>query len=287
MNNLSSSDRYLHKAAQQTASIVQDVAKAHPNVGFALLSRLIGKHGRADFDRATKTKTVERILGSLNEEGVREYVAYLKGVVVKDDESDRCVITFLSHLQSTLTSSTDAKALGDRRKWAIEQLCALVRNAKVPKADDWVSDVLDFLLLHGLFMIKQAEKGSSIAIPKPPLSAGSANTCRERFFAAILDLTTASPPREGEKRREQGRNDAGELWLKRALSVIGRLEKDTKHYEALAEVDDEIVNMRKEAMVLLDKVSSVSLFSHDMPFAMLISRTKSSRPISSRHAKSC
>lgn len=89
MNNLSSQDRYLHKAAQQTANIVQDVAKANPKVGFALLSRLIGKHGRADFDKVTKTKTVERILSNLNEEGVREYVGYLKGVVVKDDDSDR------------------------------------------------------------------------------------------------------------------------------------------------------------------------------------------------------
>lgn len=87
MNNLSSQDRYLHKAAQQTARIVQDVVKAHPKVGFALLSRLVGKHGRMDFDKATKTKTVEGILASLDVKGVVEYVQYLQGIVVGGSEA--------------------------------------------------------------------------------------------------------------------------------------------------------------------------------------------------------
>jgi DNA polymerase phi len=181
-------------------------------------------------------------------------VGYLKGVVVKDDDSDRCVSIFQG-----LMGSADAKSLGERRKWAIEQLSSLVRNAKVPKSDDWVSEVLDFLMVHGLFFVKSAKpsKSLSISVPKPPLSTGSVNVCRERFFAAILDLTTASPPREGEKRREQGRNDNGQLWLRRALDIIAQVEKDAKAFEPVVEVDEEIVKMRKDAMELLVKVSTV------------------------------
>lgn len=82
INNLSSTDRYLNKAALQTAKVVQEVVKAHPKVGVALLSRLVGKNGRMDFDKATKTKTVEGILGSLDSKGVMEYVVYLQAIVV-------------------------------------------------------------------------------------------------------------------------------------------------------------------------------------------------------------
>ena len=86
MNNLSSPDRYLHKAAVQIARLVQSIVKRNPSVGFTLLATLLGKHGRPDFDRATKTKTVESIMGSLNAEGVAEYVKYLQDVFLAVDE---------------------------------------------------------------------------------------------------------------------------------------------------------------------------------------------------------
>jgi DNA polymerase phi len=80
-NSLSSPDRYLHKAALGVAKLVQDVVKANPSTGFALLSTLVGRNGKMDFDRATKTKTVEGIISGLSEEGVEEYVQYLQGIV--------------------------------------------------------------------------------------------------------------------------------------------------------------------------------------------------------------
>jgi DNA polymerase phi len=84
-NNLSSSDRYLHKAALGVAKHVQDVVKANPTTGFALLATLTGKNGRLDFDKVTKTKTVEGIISGLSGEGVAEYVAYLQAVILANE----------------------------------------------------------------------------------------------------------------------------------------------------------------------------------------------------------
>lgn len=86
MNNLSGEDRYLHKVAVRIAKLVQDVVKSEPKVAFTLLSQLVGKHGRPDFDRVTKTKTVEGIMGSLSGEGVKEYVTYLQSLVTDKAE---------------------------------------------------------------------------------------------------------------------------------------------------------------------------------------------------------
>ena len=86
-NNLASSDRYLHQIAISLAKQIQDSVKANPSVGFTLLSALVGK-GRTDFDKATKTKTVEGILHSLSVDGVKEYIAFLQNIVLGTEEKN-------------------------------------------------------------------------------------------------------------------------------------------------------------------------------------------------------
>ena len=86
-NHLASSDRYLHKAALNLAVQVQDLVKSSPALGFTMLEALIQK-GKLDFDKVTKTKTVESIMGSLTVEGVGQYVGYLKGLSTGVEDSD-------------------------------------------------------------------------------------------------------------------------------------------------------------------------------------------------------
>lgn len=72
----------------QIAKALQETVKSNPTVGFTLLSQLVGKHGRPDFDKVTKTKLVEAIMSSMSSEGVKEYVTYLQGVVLGADEKN-------------------------------------------------------------------------------------------------------------------------------------------------------------------------------------------------------
>ena len=84
-SELASAERYLHKAALNLAKDVQNAVKTNPTVGFALLSALV--KGKGDFDKVTKTKTVETIMGSLNEEGVRDYIEYLKNIILGEEQN--------------------------------------------------------------------------------------------------------------------------------------------------------------------------------------------------------
>lgn len=70
----------------QIAKALQGTVESNPKVGFTLLSQLVGKHGRPDFDKVTKTKLVETIMGNLSTEGVDEYVVYLQGVIAGLDD---------------------------------------------------------------------------------------------------------------------------------------------------------------------------------------------------------
>ncbi|ORY24385.1 DNA polymerase phi-domain-containing protein [Naematelia encephala] len=238
MNNLSSPDRYLHKAALGIAKAVQDVVKQNPKVGFTLLSTLVGKHGRQDFDKVTKTKTVESIMGGMDVEGAKEYVTYLQGLVLASDEKTR----------------TDMSGLEERRSWALDQLLALCRNGSVPRDDSWIASVLDFLLVHGFFVLRKADKKSPMTVlhlaPRPPLSEVSAATSRSRFFSALVEMTTAS----ASATRQQGCDIAGKLWLERSLETMLALEKDGKHVELMLDADEEIRETRKGALETLKQV---------------------------------
>lgn len=54
-------------------------------------------------------------------------------------------------------------AINRKRQWAIEQLSALIRNGNIPKSDEWVQLVLDWLVVHGLFIVKKESRKNPIA----------------------------------------------------------------------------------------------------------------------------
>lgn len=223
MNNLSSADRHLHKAALQAARKVNEHVKADPTAGFTLLSQLVGKHGRPDFDRVTKTKTVEGIMASLTLDGVDKYVDFLESALVGSDEG-----------------------ADERRTWALDQMLALCRNGAVPKGDGWVGRVLDSMLVHGFFLVRKADKKAIIAalraVPKPALSELVAATARARFLSAIVEITA---------HKENDKSDGkGKLWLSRALDTLAALEKNP-NVEVVTDADDEIKAIRTGALSVL------------------------------------
>lgn len=56
----------------------------------------------------------------------------------------------------------DVQAVNGRRVWVVDQLAALIRNGAIPKSDDWVQSVLDWFVVHGIFIVKKKSSKSSI-----------------------------------------------------------------------------------------------------------------------------
>jgi DNA polymerase phi len=77
INHLASTDRYLHRIARSVAFEIQNIVQKTPALGMALLTQLTGEHGSRQFDRLTKTKTVESILGAMDTEGITKYIHHL------------------------------------------------------------------------------------------------------------------------------------------------------------------------------------------------------------------
>ncbi|KAI1788483.1 DNA polymerase phi-domain-containing protein [Ganoderma leucocontextum] len=247
INHLSNSDRYLHKAARQVATDVQNVVKSNPTIGFSLILQLTGVHGSRQFDRLTKTKTVEAILTSMDDTGIQSYIAYLLKQV--DEEPSASVDT-----------ETDFQAVNTRRAWIIDQLAALVRNGAIPKSDAWIQTILDWLAVHGLFIItKKAEKSAISAlrsVPSPAFSEELRRNCRERLLACLADLTvqTTLIKEDTKSSKVAAVASDGRFWVSRVLSTIEQLEKDTKHVKPLSEPDEEEVEQRQKLHEILARL---------------------------------
>jgi DNA polymerase phi len=114
-------------------------------LGFTLILQLTGTNSNRQFDKLTKTKTVESILASMNAEGIETYIDYLLNQV-DEDSSEKSV--------------HDIQAVNARRAWMIDQLGALIRNGSIPKNDEWIQLIIDWLIVNGLFVIKKRSEKS-------------------------------------------------------------------------------------------------------------------------------
>ena len=149
---------------------VQAFVNDKPQLGFALILQLTGPYGSQQFDKLTKTKTVESILPSLAAKGIQTYINHLFSLIDEPDKkayvNEACVSALLAYW---LIIRADLSATNARRAWIIDQLGMLIRNGKIPKEDAWIQSILNWLVVNGLFIVKK--KSSKVSIVRPESNA--------------------------------------------------------------------------------------------------------------------
>ncbi|KAI6103557.1 DNA polymerase phi-domain-containing protein [Pisolithus sp. B1] len=238
INHLSKSDRYLHKISLDVAKHIQSFVQENPALGFPLILQLTGINGSQEFDKLTRTKTVESILTVMDSEGIKNYIVSLLSQVDSKDADE------------------DTAALNSRRTWIADQFAALIRNGSVPKSDEWIQVILDWYAVNGLYSIRKKSGSSSIqalrALPSPPFTEEFQAHCRTRLLSSLADLTSQTTVmKKGDiTHKETAVASDGEFWISKVLSTLARLDKDTKHVDPLAPVDE-------ETQAVLDRVGKV------------------------------
>ncbi|TCD65622.1 hypothetical protein EIP91_002427 [Steccherinum ochraceum] len=248
INHLSNSDRYLHKAAKQVANDILGLVRQNPKLGFTLILQLTGVNGSHQFDRLTKTKTVETILTSMDVDGIQSYIDYLLQQVNDKDGS----------------SADDIPAINARRIWIVDQLAALLRNGAIPKDDTWVQGILDWLTVHSLCIVrKKSEKSKLLAlhvVPSPPFSDDLHKACKTRLLSCLADLAgQVSVIHVDEKAvKFTGIASDGQLWVSKCLATVAQLLDDSKHLKWFAEIDEEERTLRLSALQLVRRLNKIS-----------------------------
>jgi hypothetical protein len=143
------------------AKDTQKLVEQKPKAAFPIVMALMGTNGNQQFDRLTKTNTISSILAAMNEEGIQKYRDYLLQQFAEKEDEERCATGLVTCPdEKFIVYCFSAETLNRRRAWAIEQLSMLIRNGSIPKTEEMVQSILEFLTLHGLFTVrKKTDKG--------------------------------------------------------------------------------------------------------------------------------
>jgi DNA polymerase phi len=178
INQRAGSQRYLFDAAKAALNSVVARSKQDPSATAGLIQGLI-EEGAANFDQATKTKTIETLLSQSNPEALAGIVDFMQKLMRKPN----------------VKTGEQAQADAQRRMLA-DLLLSIVRTHKEPtdlfvKHDSkqksatpaiWLNGVLDTFIELGY--CEPAESDSVI----PALSDSSKSICRTRLSSCVAQL---------------------------------------------------------------------------------------------------
>lgn len=149
---------------------IEKLCSKDSNIGFGLIAQLVGKYGNQKFDKAIRTKMIDTLLANMDAAGIKSYITFLTKCFLCPDER----LAFNTWLRSctsghpniiSLYSNTDPARAEGQRTWVVDQMVGLIRNSKIPKEEEWISLVLEFLFLHAFFeIVKGGSKTSEVCI---------------------------------------------------------------------------------------------------------------------------
>ena len=176
INQLASPGRYLHRIAERSLKAVHSRALKEPHMASTIIKNLMGSNGDISFDLITKTKTIEKLLTSIDLSDLETIVTLFSQLImhpqVQDDKSASAKRQALAEYLVTVVRS---KSNQNRLKTA----AAGLRDA--------IIQILDILIQHAYFDIGENsdELNSS---PKPPISQVTRQMFRSRITSCLTHL---------------------------------------------------------------------------------------------------
>ncbi|KAJ5949198.1 hypothetical protein N7454_000782 [Penicillium verhagenii] len=175
-NQLAVEDRFLHRMAVKASKTIQTRVSKEPGFAAAAVTGLMGSNGAVNFDQATKTKTIEKIVADANREALEEIIPLFEKLLNRPE-------------------STDDKVAASNRQFIAGLLLSVVRGkASTGNSDDSEDDfqltleqILSILVRFAYF--PNTKKASSA--PQPALSPATQEMLRNRINSSLNSLLTS------------------------------------------------------------------------------------------------
>ena len=182
MNQLASPERYLHRTAERAKSSILARARSSPDVRPLILTALLMEpHGDINFDRTTKTKTVEYLLAYIDDTTLKQMLPLYDALILRPGVQDE-------------------KAVASTRIAAADQLVSAVRNlpsetiehdSESLSGSGVVLMVLSLLVKYAYFDLEDVPEGQNNK-PSPLISQASRHMFRSRISSCLTHLTAQS-----------------------------------------------------------------------------------------------
>ena len=230
-NQLASPERYLHRAAERSIKAILARARSNQNTRAAILKALLDPDtGDINFDKITKTKTVESLTSLVNEPVFEQVVEVYEDLILRP-------------------GAEDEKTAASRRHSAADQLVSAVRSIQhhhteevLAKSECLVSirRILALLTRCAYFDINNAPNVRGVS-PSPNIPRASREMFRSRILSCLSSLV-AKPIGESS------------YFAYELVCNIHDREENADHPNAVLNTDENVRNVLEKAWQILDKV---------------------------------
>jgi hypothetical protein len=238
INQSKKDDRFLHASALAALNAIQVRAQQQPASAMSIFVAMTGKTGAIDLDRLTRTKTLENLMSSTDDETLRKIVRHLRTLILRPETLD----------QATAES---------RRQTIADMLLSIVKNYKRygssnfvtgEEHDNWLRNILDIFVEHAYFVPKQSAKTSKV--PLPALTDTTRKVFQERLSSCLTRLLSVE-------------TESHSSFALLAVRLIRSKATSSKSLEQLFKADESILETVDKAFNTIDaiaaKVCAVSL----------------------------
>lgn len=240
INQLASQERYLHRAAERSIKALVARARLDPNARAAILKAVLDpEKGDINFDKITKTKTVEFLISSVNDPAFEQVIEVYEDLILRPGVEDE-------------------KAATSRRQSAADQLVSAVKSIQQPTEENLAKSqclvsirrILAVLAKYAYFDVDNVQGNRGLS-PSPKMSQTSREMFRARISSCLSSLVA--------KPIGQPSCFAYEL----VCSIHGR-EENMEHPNIVLNADENVRSVLKAAWQILRKVHSQSSLIPDV-----------------------
>lgn len=236
INQLSDSERYLHKAAHKCMRALLQKAELTPWTVPVIFARLVSNSGTPNFGSLTKTKYVDKIMILADEDGLDAIIGEFRKILLNPLESKE------SSDSGEESQQRKTKAAEVRRQWVADQMITLIRNGKSVKAEVWIKNAVS--LLAGFGFLEVPVRGAELGIP---VSSTSQAMFRSRLMSCLSHLLSVKDNISGD-----------ETWPYRAVKKAIN-SKDTLAIELDDTIEIAIKNAQSTLKEINKKVKSLPI----------------------------
>lgn len=238
INQSKKEDRFLHSAALAALSSIQAKIQQEPKSALPVFVALTSKNGSIDFDKITKTKTLEQILSAASDDVLKKIVRHLNSLVLRPETEEQTVAD-------------------SRRQIIADLLLNMVKHYKryeevlddLAEKDGWLYKTLEIFVEYAYFVPSQSTKTSKM--PLPPLGDRSRQVFQERLSSCLTKLLSV---------------DVGSRSTF-ALAIVGMIRSkstSSKSMDLAFKADESITKTLEKASQTLDAISAKVCVSHNI-----------------------
>jgi len=172
INQSKDGDRFLHAAALASLKAIKARAQDDPPSTATLFIAMTSKNGAIDFDRLTKSKTLEQIIISADDNTLVTIVDHLQGIILRPGSDEPATVDYRRRLVADiLLHIVKSYAHYDVKLSSLEQ------------EDSWLHKLLSVFVEYAYFI--PTESAKTRKVPLPGISESGRKVFQERLSSCL------------------------------------------------------------------------------------------------------